>query len=173
MPLVGSTINPQEISSIEAGYGYATLFVTDYHVLAAHSWILNVVNDNQQCYTAHIVSDMGVGSTARFLDGTFSDYVRSCCSSLGCDAIVEYIVDDKVVMTKKYGWDDGAYGMTFKVYCKPDVLNLLASQLANASNDAPLIVITSDPSSDWGFAVHKSMGSHDVTKDAHDFLYNR
>jgi hypothetical protein len=171
--LTAGKIDQQEISDIEQGSGFATLFVLDPFVLVMNNWLLNVINDYQQCYTAYVVANMPVKDAHLLLDSSFSDYIRGCCYSLGCDATVEYIVDGEVVMRNEYGWDDGSYSMTFKVYCRPDTLALLADRLSDASSDAPLIVVSPDDSHEWGFSAHKSIGTCDALEDAHDYLTNR
>ena len=172
MSLARTAINPEEIRNLEDGDGYATLLVSDPFLLTGWPWMLNVVNDNRQCYIAHIFSGTRTSLAAHHIfDSVFHDYVNGCCYNLGCDATVEYVVDDEVVMTKEYGWDDGSYSMTFRVYCRPDVDDLLTTLLAHATEDVPLVVITPDPKAEWGFAAHRSDGSHDFMEDAHDFLH--
>lgn len=170
--LANAYVHPRLIADLKHGDGYATLLVTDCRILWQYNWILGVVNDHQQCFTAHIVTDMTSNDAYTFLDDSFHSYVDGCCYELGCDATVEYVVDGQVVMAKEYGWEDGSYSMAFRVYCKPDVEDLLATQLGNASRDSPLIVVSPD-TSDWGFAVHRSDGSDNALQDAHDFLHNR
>lgn len=119
--------------------------------------ILNLGNDMYSEEPTHIVCQEDPEAAHELLDPVFRAYVETSCREYWCNARVDYILGDKVVLTKEYDFEDRRYikyTMTIAVHCgvaADQAEEFIAPETGEWADG--LIVIRPD-SSEQGFSVH-------------------
>ncbi len=158
MSLAG-TLFDVDLDTIECGIG--TLFIADESLVLQDPRILRLGNDMGR-FTTHIMSASTPSMSSMLLDRVLHDFVNAACYDLWCDAYVDFMIDDMVVLTKEYGFADGSYTMRIKVHGRGirggqnGFFDIFGQLLDEATPDEPLISI--DTGSSGGLEIYKITG---------------